>query len=61
MADLEGWVSSGTGSEAGLEICRQVAWVMGHWPGAQSLSDSHGLRAKLVEPAVGRKHLPAAL
>lgn len=45
MANLEGWISSGTGSEAGLETCRQVAWVIEHGPVVKSLPDSHGLKA----------------
>jgi len=55
---LEDWISSKTGSEAGLEICRQVAWVIEHWSGAKSFSDSHGLGANLVELAVGPEGRP---
>lgn len=50
---LEDWISSGKGSDAGRETCRQVAWVIEHWSGARSFSDNRGLGANLVKLAVG--------
>lgn len=44
IQNLEDGISSGSGSAQRLawRLCRQVAWVIGCWSGAESLSDSHG-------------------